>query len=45
MLRPLWYARSESLRPLVIPSCNTLLCTPTGGKARIVAGCAVRPKK
>ncbi|KNB41820.1 40S ribosomal protein S27-like protein [Blastocystis sp. subtype 4] len=26
-------------------SCNALLCTPTGGKARIVAGCAVRPKK
>ncbi|CBK23064.2 uncharacterized protein [Blastocystis hominis] len=36
---------SHAQTAVVCENCNALLCTPTGGKARVVTGCSYRPKK
>ena len=36
---------SHAQTAVVCENCNALLCTPTGGKARVVAGCSFRVKK
>nr|AAW28817.1 Parcxpwfx01 [Periplaneta americana] len=36
---------SHAQRVVVCDNCNAILCTPTGGKARISYGCHIRQKK
>lgn len=35
---------SHSQTVVVCPSCNAVLCVPTGGKARLMEGCSFRRK-
>ena len=35
---------SHSTNVVMCPRCSTVLCTPTGGKARLTVGCAFRRK-
>eukprot|EP00483_Globobulimina_turgida_P011498 UN11520 len=35
---------SHANTTVVCPSCQTVLCTPTGGKARLTEGCSFRRK-
>ena len=35
---------SNSQTVVVCPSCSAVLCTPTGGKARLTEGCSFRRK-
>lgn len=35
---------SHSQTVVMCPSCNTVLCVPTGGKARLTEGCSFRRK-
>ncbi|KAH0549327.1 40S ribosomal protein S27 [Cotesia glomerata] len=35
---------SHAQRPVECDGCRTILCTPTGGKARLTEGCSFRRK-
>eukprot|EP00020_Sapocribrum_chincoteaguense_P003624 CAMPEP_0170742322 /NCGR_PEP_ID=MMETSP0437-20130122/6683_1 /TAXON_ID=0 /ORGANISM="Sexangularia sp." /LENGTH=84 /DNA_ID=CAMNT_0011080937 /DNA_START=143 /DNA_END=397 /DNA_ORIENTATION=+ len=35
---------SHAQSVVLCANCNSVLCTPTGGKARLTEGCAFRPK-
>mmetsp|Transcript_838 Transcript_838/g.1317 ORF Transcript_838/g.1317 Transcript_838/m.1317 type:complete len:83 (+) Transcript_838:362-610(+) len=35
---------SHAQTVVVCKDCSTMLCTPTGGKARLTEGCSFRPK-
>ena len=35
---------SHAQTVVVCPSCNQVLCTPTGGKAKLTEGCSFRKK-
>ncbi|VDK62687.1 unnamed protein product [Cylicostephanus goldi] len=36
---------SHATTVVVCVGCNTVLCTPTGGKARLTEGCSFRKKQ